>query len=54
MTLPLPDYGDASETRGMAEREHLREDDHVRPSGLLWLALIGIVIVLVLAVRLAF
>jgi len=32
----------------------MRENDHVRPSGLVWLAIIGIVIVLVLAVRAAF
>jgi hypothetical protein len=54
MTLPVPDFGDASQTRDMAEREHVRQDDRVRPTGLIWLAIIGIVIVLVLAVRLAF
>jgi hypothetical protein len=54
MALPLPDYGDASETRGMAERDHLRETDRVRPSGLVWLAILGIAIVLVLLVRAAF
>ena len=54
MVLPLPDYGDASETRGMAERDHLRENDRVRPSGFVWLALLGIVILLVLLVRAAF
>ena len=54
MALPVPDFGDASHTRDMAEREHLRQDDRVRPTGLIWLAIVGIVIVLVLAVRLAF
>lgn len=54
MALPVPDYGDASETRDMAEREHVHQDDRVRGSGLVWLAIIGIVLVLVLAVRLAF
>jgi hypothetical protein len=54
MALPVPDFGDASQTRDMAEREHVRQDDRVRPSGLVWLAIVGIVIVLVLAVRLAF
>jgi hypothetical protein len=54
MALPLPDFGDASQTRDMAEREHVRQDDRVRPTGLIWLAIVGIVLVLVLAVRLAF
>jgi hypothetical protein len=51
MALPLPDYGDSSETREMAEREHLHENDRVRTSGLIWLALVGLLIVLALIVR---
>ena len=54
MALRLPDFGDPSQTREMAEREHLRDHDRVRTSAMIWLAVIAIVLVLALVVRAAF
>jgi hypothetical protein len=54
MALPLPDYGDASQTRELAEREHVYQDDHVRPSALIWLGLVGALVVIALIVRAMF
>lgn len=54
MTLPLPDHGDGFSTREMAEQAHVRDDDRVRLSGMIWLAAVGVVLVLALAVRAAF
>jgi hypothetical protein len=54
VTLPIPDHGDGFSTREMAEQDHVRDDDRVRLSGMIWLAVVGLVLVLALAMRAAF
>jgi hypothetical protein len=51
MALPVPDFGDPSQTREMAGRSRVHDDDQVRLSALIWLSAIGLVVVLALMLR---